>query len=290
MISVHVWLMRVKTLDRLGARQRSASVDITTLSWCPVSSAQDKHNTLSFLSSDQSLTCRRHEDQHLCKTWCRQVWAADLYCRAQKIWLIDFCVSSGFSSPPSSLTPSPGLTESRPSVPGLSGSWPGPRSSRSLAASDRSQTPSSTSSSWLTPPAVTDASFRGRQGEVDQTLKCANLLLLRLVKKWPSKSPVAKSVRPGRIPYSQSASSKLRLHLTPITKRGVLPNFIFLDAEQMPGYEKFEKHEIVRWEIFSSTIIIFSFSLNKIIPIETVKLRSPPTWWNMLSLSKITPI
>lgn len=77
-------------------------------------------------------------------------------------------------------------------------------------------------------------------------MKCANLLLLRLIKKWPSKSPVAKSVRPGHIPYSQSASSKLRLHLTPITKRGVLPNFIFLDAEQMPGYEKFEKHEIVR--------------------------------------------
>jgi len=26
----------------------------------------------------------------------------------------------------------------------------------------------------------------------------------------------------------------------------VVPNFIYLDAEQMPGYEKFEDHEIVR--------------------------------------------
>merc|ERR1711902_137466 len=40
----------------------------------------------------------------------------------------------------------------------------------------------------------------------------------------------------------QSASSKLKLHLTPITKRGVLPNFVYLEADQMPGYEKFEKH------------------------------------------------
>merc|ERR1712032_1567422 len=39
---------------------------------------------------------------------------------------------------------------------------------------------------------------------------------------------------------------ELSQQLTPITKRGVLPNFIFLDAEQMPGYEKFGKHEIVR--------------------------------------------
>merc|ERR1712025_1294626 len=45
---------------------------------------------------------------------------------------------------------------------------------------------------------------------------------------------------------SQSASSKLKLHLTPITQRGVLPNFVYLEADQMPGYEKFEKHEIVR--------------------------------------------
>jgi len=44
----------------------------------------------------------------------------------------------------------------------------------------------------------------------------------------------------------QSASSKLKLHLTPITARGVLPNFIYLEAEQMPGYETFKKHEIVR--------------------------------------------
>ena len=71
--------------------------------------------------------------------------------------------------------------------------------------------------------------------------------MFRLIKKWPAKkSPVAKSVRPVHVPYSQSASSKLRQQLTPITKRGVLPNFIFLDAEQMPGYEKFGKHEIVR--------------------------------------------
>ena len=45
---------------------------------------------------------------------------------------------------------------------------------------------------------------------------------------------------------SKSASSKLKLHLIPITKRGVLPNFVYLEADQMPGYEKFEKHEIVR--------------------------------------------
>ena len=45
---------------------------------------------------------------------------------------------------------------------------------------------------------------------------------------------------------SQSASSKLKLHLTPITQREVLPNFVYLEADQMPGYEKFEKHEIVR--------------------------------------------
>merc|ERR1712002_1249096 len=30
------------------------------------------------------------------------------------------------------------------------------------------------------------------------------------------------------------------------TQPRVVPNFIYLDAEQMPGYEKFEDHEIVR--------------------------------------------
>ena len=98
--------------------------------------------------------------------------------------------------------------------------------------------------------------------------------MFRLIKKWPAKkSPVAKSVRPVHVPYSQSASSKLRQQLTPITKRGVLPNFIFLDAEQMPGYEKFGKHEIVRWEMsyHRFTILYFKSFL------ETVKLRSPHT-------------
>ena len=39
-----------------------------------------------------------------------------------------------------------------------------------------------------------------------------------------------------------SPGPKEKRGLIPIT----LPNFIYLDAEQMPGYEKFEKHEIVR--------------------------------------------
>jgi len=33
---------------------------------------------------------------------------------------------------------------------------------------------------------------------------------------------------------------------TKITQPRVVPNFIYLNAEQMPGYEKFEDHEIVR--------------------------------------------
>merc|ERR1711874_803346 len=33
---------------------------------------------------------------------------------------------------------------------------------------------------------------------------------------------------------------------TKAQKPRVVPNFIYLDAEQMPGYEKFEDHEIVR--------------------------------------------
>ena len=37
-------------------------------------------------------------------------------------------------------------------------------------------------------------------------------------------------------------SAKEKKALIPIT----LPNFIYLEAEQMPGYEKFGKHEIVR--------------------------------------------
>ena len=87
-----------------------------------------------------------------------------------------------------------------------------------------------------------------RWAEADTNSIQLHNLIFRLIKTWPAKSPVAKSARPvhARVPYSQSASSKLRQHLTPITKRGVLPNFIFLDAEQMPGYEKFGKHEIVR--------------------------------------------
>ena len=44
---------------------------------------------------------------------------------------------------------------------------------------------------------------------------------------------------------NQKVSAKL-----PKEKRGLipitLPNFVYLNAEQMPGYEKFGKHEIVR--------------------------------------------
>ena len=44
-----------------------------------------------------------------------------------------------------------------------------------------------------------------------------------------------------RFVQQKQHSPKEKKALIPIT----LPNFIYLEAEQMPGYEKFGKHEIV---------------------------------------------
>ena len=71
--------------------------------------------------------------------------------------------------------------------------------------------------------------------------------MFRVVKQWPAKSV-------------KKAASKPKLRLTPITQRGLLPNFVYLDAEQMPGYERFEKHEIVRFVDFIYGIIIIKLS------------------------------
>ena len=73
--------------------------------------------------------------------------------------------------------------------------------------------------------------------------------MFRVVKQWPAKSV-------------KKAASKPKLRLTPITQRGLLPNFVYLDAEQMPGYERFEKHEIVRWVDFIGGILNTKLSLS----------------------------
>jgi len=67
--------------------------------------------------------------------------------------------------------------------------------------------------------------LRGLFGLVDQSRRRSQRIPSRLVKnKGHARRPVhQKKSRPG-----------------------IVPNFIYLDAEQMPGYEKFEDHEIVR--------------------------------------------
>ena len=161
MISVHVWLMRVKTLDR-PEHGGSSRVLISRYPGKQCLGVRDKHNTAlatrcfcpsSVLTSppvatDMKINIIVSKDM---------TWHPALMSRPCPL-------SSGVWPPPSSRTPFPGLTECRCLERGRSVSSPGPRSSPSLGATDSFPTPSSTWSSWLTLQAATGASSRAPRG------------------------------------------------------------------------------------------------------------------------------